>query len=250
MIQLFRRLLKLGQLSGHLAKGLWLVYRHDTLDEQGCPDERFADISRKWHGELCDILGLRVTIHGAPPSTHALFIANHISWLDIPVLGSIAPVGFLSKAEVRQWPLIGKLAEKGGTLFIERGKRGASQQALTLITQRLNCPASVLLFPEGTTTDGQSVRRFFPRLLAAADTSATPIQPIAIVYKDNAGEKSTTAPFINQQSFFAHLWQFLTQPEQTVEVTFLPLVPANKQQDIKKVTAELEEEIRSRVTGA
>ena len=98
----------------------------------------------------CRCLGLHIRWHGPAPQANALVVSNHISWCDIPILGGLAPVRFLSKAEVADWPLIGWLARQAGTLFIQRGG-GQARQVKSAIRSALASGESVLIFPEGTT---------------------------------------------------------------------------------------------------
>jgi 1-acyl-sn-glycerol-3-phosphate acyltransferase len=164
------------------------------------------------------MLGARVQVIGAP-GARALLIANHISWLDIPVLGSIGDIGFLSKAEVRRWPLIGWMSAQIGTLFIKRG----GHQTTALIEQiraRVSSGRSVVIFPEGTTSDGHRLRRFHPRLMAAAQQPGISVQPLVIRYGSHA-RPDPVAPFIGDDNLLAHLWRVLCQPEIAVQVQFL-----------------------------
>ncbi len=184
-----------------------------------------------WYQRLCGLLQLQITINGQPEPA-ALLVANHISWLDIPVLASHVPVRFLSKAEVRQWPLIGWMAAVIGTQFIARG---ANQSAAVIINlqRQLTAGHSIVIFAEGTTSDGRSVRRFHPRLfavtqhetsmpqVATAAPATTRIQPVALRY-GCTGTPDQIAPFINDDQLFAHLIRVLRHPGICATVTFLP----------------------------
>ena len=129
-----------------------------------------------WHNRLADILGLTITVAGHRPQPPALLASNHVSWLDIVVLGALTHTDFLSKAEVRRWPLIGWLAARSGTLFIQRGN-GEAAAVSEQIAERLRDQGLLTLFPEGTTTDGRQVRPFFSRLFAAALDTGTDVIP-------------------------------------------------------------------------
>ncbi len=149
-------------------------------------------------------------------------VANHISWLDIALLGGVANPRFLSKQEVRQWPVIGWLAEKSGTLFITRGKAGAAAQASATILQALQSGRSVLLFPEGTTTTGNDVRTFHARLLAPAFDANVPVQPVAVRYPGKDGLTHPLVPYVDQQSLWDNLKSVLAEPGIQAEIHFLP----------------------------
>jgi 1-acyl-sn-glycerol-3-phosphate acyltransferase len=178
-----------------------------------------------WHGRLCRVLGLRVQVSGTV-ANHCLLVANHISWLDIPVLGAQGELGFLSKAEVRGWPLVGWMSAVAGTLFIERG----ANQAATVSDQLASAIASgrtLVIFPEGTTSDGREVRRFHPRLFAAARQPGLRVQPVALAYRRGADlAPDLTVPFVGEETLAANLWRVLRHPGLVAEVRFLcPLEP-------------------------
>lgn len=164
-------------------------------------------IVRWWMRELARALGLRIRVRGALPRRPALWCSNHVSWLDIVVLGAIADVGFVSKAEVRAWPLVGWLARSAGTLFIRRGA-GQGERVSALIAKRLNQGRSVAIFPEGTTSDGMGVQRLYPRLFAAAIQAGAPLQPVALRFGEG-GMASPRAPFVGDDTFLAHLIRIL-----------------------------------------
>lgn len=166
------------------------------------------------------MLGLRLTVEGRPTTAPALIAANHISWCDIPVLGALAPARFLSKAEVGRWPLIGWLAREAGTLFIRRGG-GETGTISEQIARRLGAGESILLFPEGTTSDGQYVLPCHGRLLMAAAATDTPVQPVTIRYLRD-GCPDPVAPFIGDDTFQGHLVRLLWYPSATVRVVFHP----------------------------
>jgi 1-acyl-sn-glycerol-3-phosphate acyltransferase len=149
-------------------------------------------------------------------------VANHVSWLDIPVLGAQGEIAFLSKAEVRDWPLVGWLAELTGTLFIARGANQAAGTA-TRVAERVLSGHSVLIFPEGTTSDGTRPLRFHPRLLAAAQGTGVGVQPVALRY-GSAREADRVAPFVGDDALLPHLLRLLRHPGLTVQVTMLEAV--------------------------
>ncbi len=177
-----------------------------------------------WFRQATRIFGLRLKINGKEHPGASLWVANHISWLDIPVIGGTGNVGFLSKAEIRKWPVIGWLAEKSGTLFIDRGGKNASQNASEKIAARIIEGHSVLIFPEATTTDGSDVKRFYPRLFAAAVDHGLSVQPVSIRYLNKEGQRHPKAAFINQETFIPNLLKILGDPWITAEVTLLPII--------------------------
>ena len=175
--------------------------------------------SRIFMQRLVNALPFRVRVIGELPQQPMLWVSNHVSWTDIPVLGMLAPLSFLSKAEVRTWPVAGWLAHKAGTLFIRRGG-GDSQLLRRQISQHLQQQCPLLIFPEGTTTDGRSLRTFHGRLLASAIDSEVPLQPVALRYLRD-GKPDPIAPFIGDADLLSHLMRLFAQPCGEVEVQLL-----------------------------
>ena len=175
-------------------------------------------IRQWWHRRLCRLLGLELRIEGKPPATPMLIVANHISWLDIPVLGSLMPVSFVSKQEVRHWPLIGWLAARSETLFIRRGS-GQLEDLKRQMLEMIRRGNHVVLFPEGTTSNGESVRTFFPRLFGIALESGSPLQPVALRYLQQ-GALSRSAPYIDEDRLLPHFLRVLRQDRIEVEIIF------------------------------
>ncbi len=174
-----------------------------------------------WHATLLRILGLRLRMLGAPAPAPALIVANHVSWLDIAAIGAVMPSRFVAKAEIRAWPLIGWLAARAGTLYIRRGDRSASAAVADEITQAFLRDQSVVLFPEGTSTDGRDVLPFHPRLFTPAIETECPVQPVALRYPGPDRGIHPAAPFINDDTLLAHLWRLVrARGEIVVEVSF------------------------------
>ncbi len=175
-----------------------------------------AKITQAWLSGLCSILSIKPIVQGRLSTAPVMLLSNHISWLDIPVLGSLQPLRFLSKSEVGQWPLIGKLAKKAGTLFIERGS-GKSSQVIEDLAATLEKGETALIFPEGTTTDGQQVKKFHARLLKAAQRVECSVQPVTLHYRRN-GNPDSLVPFIDDDEFFSHLLRLLKAPPTKVYI--------------------------------
>jgi len=153
----------------------------------GQPKVWFATVY--WAG-VCHLLGMRVRVIGAragAPERPVVFVSNHSSWLDVPVLGSRLPACFVAKGEVAGWPLVGWVAKLGRTEFVSR-QRGATGRERDALRARLAAGDSLLLFPEGTTSDGSRVMPFRSTFLAVAEGDAPPlIQPVSVVYDRLAG---------------------------------------------------------------
>lgn len=238
-----RRLWRMLRVILHILLGLLLALACGAFRAPYRP--RARRIVRWWLQHLLKVLAVRVRVQGKAPAAGHFLVSNHISWLDIPVLAAQADVYFLSKAEVRQWPLIGALAAAAGTLFIRRGG-GESKQKAEEIGGHLRDGRNILVFPEGTTTDGSSVRRFFRQLFAAPVLAEAPLQPIALRYPeredarperqdarpDRKGAADRDIAFINDDAFHTHLWRLLLRDEIVADVTFCtPLLPTGQTPD-------------------
>ncbi|WP_372998496.1 lysophospholipid acyltransferase family protein [Marinobacter sp.] len=194
----------------------------------------------------CRCLGLDIHQHGAPADSTVLFVSNHISWSDIPILGSLAPIRFLSKAEVGRWPVIGWLARQAGTLFIRRGG-GQARRVRDQIIENLQSGENVLVYPEGTTSAGLTVLPFHGLLLKAAPESNTPIQPVTIGYR-RAGRPDHLAPFIGDDEFHSHLLRMLRQPSARVDVIFHTPVIASAETPTGEIAARLRDTVLDGLT--
>lgn len=198
---------------------------------------------RYWSRWLARLLGLRVRVYGQAHHLGTLYVANHISWLDIFCLASAYPSHFVAKQEVAQWPLFGWLCRRVGTLFVQRGAAAsASEQLLWRLRQGQN----VTLFPEGTTTDGASVRRFQPRLLQAAIHAGVPIQAVALRYPHSNGVHPRV-PFIGEDELLSHLWALLAEPGLEVELHFcapLSTVGASRDQLARQAQMQVEQALQ------
>ncbi|MGA8136595.1 lysophospholipid acyltransferase family protein [Pseudomonas sp. MWU12-2345] len=184
--------------------------------------------SRFFMARLSNALPFRVTVRGELPSRPMLWVSNHVSWTDIALLGGLAPMSFLSKAEVRTWPVAGWLAAKAGSLFIRRGS-GDSQLIRKQMTRHLEQQHPLLMFPEGTTTDGRSLRTFHGRLLSAAIDADVALQPVAIRYLRD-GKPDLLAPFIGDDDLLSHLMRLFSNDQGDVEIQILEPIACNGQE--------------------
>lgn len=182
----------------------------------------------------CRCLGIRISEQGTMPEGPVLLLSNHISWTDIPVLGSLMDIRFLSKAEVARWPLVGWLARQAGTLFIRRGG-GEAAQRRDDITRTLRAGQSVLIFPEGTTSSGLTVLPFFPRLIGAASTAGVPVVPVSIAYLRD-GEPCHIAPFIGDDAFHHHLLRLMAAPAPEVRIIWHAPVTAAPDESARELS--------------
>lgn len=179
---------------------------------------------RWWSGALLAIFGWRVRRFGTPLPGAVLFVANHVSWLDIEVLHSQRMMGFVAKAEIARWPLVGWLASRGGTLYHHRGSESSLHGVMHQMLDRLRRGEAVAVFPEGRTTDGAAVGPFHARIFQPAVLAQVPAQPVALRY-GRGGQAQTEVAFAPEESFAGSFLRLLGAPMRTVEVHFLEPVP-------------------------
>lgn len=220
-----RQIYRLTLLLIHLAVGLTVAATLLRGSDAMSITSRKQRIIARWLTRAGYIVGLRITTRStmevSPPT---LVAANHISWLDILVLASCVPASFVAKSEIRGWPVIGWLATRAGTVFIERGGRNAAASTAEQITWHLKRGRSIIIFPEATISTGETVKRFYPRLFSAAVHAECAVQPVALCYAP-ADDGRAVAPFIDQ-SLLHHALQVMGEKELGVEVTFCPQLNA------------------------
>ncbi len=188
---------------------------------------------RRWCGRLLGLLGVRVVTHGCVPdgtTQGALFVANHISWLDIWALKQLLPMDFVAKAEIRDWPLMGWLAERTGTLFVARHRRHDTGRVMSDVEQALGQQRSLCFFPEGTTTDGSELRPFKPSLFQAAINAGTPVWPVAIRYPAADGGINRAVAYWGDITLWQSLRAVLQQQDILIELHFAEPLPVSGQE--------------------
>ncbi|HHQ69669.1 MAG TPA: 1-acyl-sn-glycerol-3-phosphate acyltransferase [Halothiobacillaceae bacterium] len=219
-----RALLRLLRLGLHVLTGLILAMLLPIFS-----GERRAGIIRRWLARLPRLLGVKVDYPRQTLPAGSLWVANHSSWLDIPILGGLADnVVFLSKAEVRRWPVIGFFARVAGTLFIERGT--GSALAAEAIASGLEEGKRIMIFPEGTTTNGLKVRRFHSRLFKPVVDLNRCVQPIALRYYDAQHNRTTLAAYTSNGRLLKSLWRVVMADRIYVALNISePIWPDNQQ---------------------
>ncbi|KRH79417.1 MAG: 1-acyl-sn-glycerol-3-phosphate acyltransferase [Ferrovum sp. 34-44-207] len=176
---------------------------------------------RKWAQLLLFYLRVRVETIGELPDFKKqtyILTSNHISWVDIFVIHSLHPVRFVSKSEVRHWPVFGWLADKSGTLFLQRQNRRATQAIGNDMVYALREGDSLGLFPESTTSNGQQILPFKSSMLQPAVSEKTPFLPIAIRYYLSNGKINPYIPFVGDMNFVSSLLGVVKSPQTTVKV--------------------------------
>ncbi|MCL6270372.1 1-acyl-sn-glycerol-3-phosphate acyltransferase [Sansalvadorimonas sp. 2012CJ34-2] len=228
------RLVRVVLLAGLILTGLLLACWIQILNwsgKQNQVSERTNSIrlslKQWWLKVLCLIMGVKIHRQGGPWTNPVLMVCNHISWLDIPVLGASVPFHFLAKSEIRKWPIIGWLANVTGTLFIRR-KSGDSGKVSRDLARYLGQGHGVLVFPEGTTTDGYQVKPFHDRLLKSAISSHVALQPITLAYCE-AGKPHPRVPFIGDDSLVPSIWKLLGERSIHVHLQYHPPIMSFEQ---------------------
>ena len=202
----------------HALAGLGtIVFVFPRLDEAGR-----AGRVQAWARGMLDVLGIGLQLHGEPPSHGpVLLVANHISWLDILVMHAARHCRFVSKSEVRRWPLIGTLATAAGTLYIERESRRDALRVVHHMAERLRAGEILAVFPEGTTSDGKTLLPFHANLIQAAVTADAPAQPVALDFVDLAtGGRSLSPCYIGDDTLVVSLWRAVTGPAFAARVSY------------------------------
>lgn len=203
-------------------------------------------LAQWWNARLTGILGLHLIVRGTPLKSGHLAVANHVSWLDIPVMCACMGTRFVSKSEVQHWPVAGWLANAAGTFYLRRGK-GRCKPLLARLVPHLQGGGSVVIYPEGTTSEGEDLLPFHARLFAAAIEASVPVQPVALYYhRADDGEK--LAPFVGDDDLLSHLLRVLKNRALTVELTFCePIAPFGAQrEDLARTAADrIREQLRA-----
>ena len=215
----------------------------------------------RYHRTVCRLIGLRIDLRGAVCEARPLLIvSNHVSWLDIPVIGSLVPLSFVAKQEVARWPVFGLLARMQRSVFIDRSRRG-THEANHALAQRLMAGEVIVLFAEGTSSDGNRVLPFKTPILGAAERAVreshlaeVAVQPMAIAYTrrhglpiDRAGRPSYA--WYGEMDLLPHIWGVLTHGPIDVSVALGPVHPATEFADRKALARALEAEVRRMFTA-
>jgi 1-acyl-sn-glycerol-3-phosphate acyltransferase len=186
------------------------------------PQQRREATVQAWAQRMLRVLGIPLHVHGTPPvQGPMLLVSNHLSWLDILVLHAARHCRFVSKADVRHWPLIGTLATGGGTLYIEREKRRDAMRVVHHMAESLKAGDIVAVFPEGTTGDGQTLLPFHANLIQAAISADAPVQPVALRFVDKRSGKDSDGPlYLGDDTLLDSLWRTLAGPPFVAHVRF------------------------------
>jgi len=217
-------------------------------------------IASKYYRVLCALLRIRVRVVGNPVRDRAvLFVSNHVSWVDIVVIGSVTPVAFVAKREVASWPLVGITAKMQRTVFVDRGRRHQTGDAVGKIVKRVASGTSIVLFAEGTSSDGNRVLPFRSALLGAIEDQSGGgsilMQPMAITYIRQHGlpmgrQHRPLVAWYGDLDFMPHIKAFIERGAVDALVSYGDPVPADRDIDRKAMSKRLEETVRELLVTA
>ncbi|MES2565126.1 MAG: lysophospholipid acyltransferase family protein [Pseudomonadota bacterium] len=218
-----RRWLRISRLILHIVRGLLIcacVFPFASV-------ARHKYEIRRWSAQLLGLLAVRLHVHGAADESRPLMlVANHVSWLDIASINAVLPVRFIAKSEIRQWPLVGWLAECTRTLFIRRARRRDTAVINTQAKEALLAGDVVAVFPEGGASDGTGLLKFHSSLLEPAIAVQANVQPVAIRYLRSDGSLCTEAVYFDRRSTWHVLLAMTTQRRIEAHVWFLQPIDA------------------------
>ena len=194
---------RLGRVGLHILRGVWIAWREFDGASQA---HRCARI-QWWSATLLALLGITLRPSGRFQNGPQLLAANHVSWLDIMAVHAVCPQArFVSKSDVKAWPLLGWLITQAGTLFIERENKRDALRVVHQSAEALKAGDTVAFFPEGTTSDGHHLLPFHANLLQAAVSSGAPVQPVALRFSEPGHAVSPSAVYIGDTTLLDSLW--------------------------------------------
>jgi 1-acyl-sn-glycerol-3-phosphate acyltransferase len=207
---------RLGRLIGFGALTAWALVEYLATIAWRRDDATRGRLQSQWLHRLCGrvarLIRLRLDVRGRFDAA-PLMVSNHLSYLDIVTLGAVAPLRFVAKAEVRAWPWFGWLARCAGTIFVRREDRRALPAVHEQLRHAARVAVPVVIFPEGTSTDGRVVRPFHSALLAVAAAEAWPVFPLRIEYDLPSGDAGQTVCWWGEMTLLPHLWRLLGHEE-------------------------------------
>ncbi|MEO8524902.1 MAG: lysophospholipid acyltransferase family protein [Caldimonas sp.] len=188
--------------------------------------ERHAAI-RWWSAKMLRLIGIELRVEGTPATGGSLLTANHVSWLDIMVVHAVVPQArFVSKADVKAWPLVSRLIDSAGTLYLERERKRDALRVVHDMAEALRSGQTVAIFPEGTTSTGHGLLPFHANLLQAAIATTTPVQPVALRFSDSTHEVSEAMEFVGATTLLQSLWQSACGDGVVARLVVLPPRPS------------------------
>ena len=204
-------------------------------------------LRRRWSLGLLRVLGMRLEHRGEAVAPGCMLVANHVSWVDIFAINALAPSAFVSKAEVRTWPVIGWLAAKNDTIFLRRGSRGHARIINEETAALLDAGCNVAIFPEGTTTDGATLLHFHAALLQPAIACGHPVQPLALQYRTPDDRFSRAPAYDGELSLGECIANIIASPRTIARITVAEPIATADGTDRRSLAARTRSEIASAI---
>lgn len=237
------RLIRFSRLLLHVVTGLAIVrFAFPFFSLQ-----RRNQAIIRWASKLLSILHIHLELRGNAPANNGsgcIIVANHISWLDIFLIHTVCPARFVAKSEIRDWPVVGWLCAKTGTLFIERTQRRHTAKINQTMRDVVTSGGTVGLFPEGTTSRGDRLKKLHSSLFQAAVETDVSLAPVAIRYTDEKGQRSEAPAYVDETTLLQSLAQILAMPRLHAVMHFSPPI-----RTAGKTRRELAREAERTLTG-
>lgn len=236
-----RAIWRLLRIALHVLHGVAIVLSgFGRLDR----DERLRRV-QWWAGKMLRVAGVAHRVDGAARPGGVLLVINHVSWLDIVAIHAACPQArFVSKADVKHWPVLSRLVDAAGTLYLERERRRDAMRVVHHMGEALAAGDTVAVFPEGTTGTGHALLPFHANLLQAAIATATPVQPVALRFADAHDAVSAAVAYVGDTSLLQSLWWVACAEGLSVRVQFLD-VQGSAHADRRALAQHLREQIEA-----
>jgi len=210
---------RLLRVVAHALRGLAIVL---LLFPRAGRAARHAHIQR-WSQRLLQVAGIELEVVGGFHAGATLLAANHVSWLDIVVIHAVCPrARFVSKADVKRWPLLWRLIDAADTLYIERERKRDAMRVVHQMAEALQQGHTVAVFPEGTTGDGHALLPLHANLLQAAIATGTPVQPVALRFSEPGHAVSPAAAYVGDTTLMQSAWRIACARGLTARVRVRP----------------------------
>jgi 1-acyl-sn-glycerol-3-phosphate acyltransferase len=219
LLRAWRYCYRLPMLGWHVLVHLPITLLLIAIDTIGGRRVGHAAI-RWWARGLLRVFGMRVRGIGTPVPGGTMFVANHVSWIDIMALHSQHMMGFIAKAEIRRWPVVGWITSHGETIYLHRGNTNSLGDVMAEMAERLRAGRAVAAFPEGGTRDGGELGPFHARIFTAAVDADATVQPVALCFGERC-EAQRIVAFAPGESFMGNFLRLLGEPPRPVAVRFL-----------------------------
>jgi len=238
-----RALARLLRAVVHVVHGILIV----LLRFRAYDSTRRIERIEWWSRKTLRLMGIALQVDGQPAGGGALMVANHISWLDITALHAVCPhARFVSKADVKHWPLLSHLADASNTLYLERERKRDALRVVHQMASALQRGDLIAVFPEGTTSDGRRLLPFHANLLQAAITTGAPVQPVALRFSDRQQPISAAVEFVGATTLVQSVWRVACGDGLTAHISLLaPRESANAER--RALAQLLREDIEARL---